>query len=198
MTLYSYVVARDFGFAPNPFGPYCTLATCKPRVRAQAGIGDWIVGTGSVAQGRAGRLIFAMKVAEAITFDEYWNDSRFAYKRPRFDAALKQAYGDNIYHHEADEWVQLNSHHSYADGSQNQHNINNDTQTNRVLVGTRFAYWGMAAPPFPNELRNFEGHDICIGRGHKKNFPPSMVDAFVQWFESLGAQGFCGRPGAWE
>src|SRR5712671_5339411 len=33
MRLYSYVVARDFGFAPNPFFGVCTLATCKPDIR---------------------------------------------------------------------------------------------------------------------------------------------------------------------
>src|SRR5262245_31415483 len=43
--LYSYVVARDYGFAPNPFYGFCTLATCKPDIRRTADIGDWIVGT---------------------------------------------------------------------------------------------------------------------------------------------------------
>ena len=33
MRLFSYVVARDYGFAPNPFYEMCTLATCKPRIR---------------------------------------------------------------------------------------------------------------------------------------------------------------------
>ena len=32
MKLYSYIVARDFGFAPNPFYGFCTLATCKPKI----------------------------------------------------------------------------------------------------------------------------------------------------------------------
>ena len=33
---YSYIVARDFGFAPNPFNGVLTLATCKPIVRKGA------------------------------------------------------------------------------------------------------------------------------------------------------------------
>lgn len=37
-------VARDYGFAPNPFFGVCTLATCKPRIRSVAQIGDWVVG----------------------------------------------------------------------------------------------------------------------------------------------------------
>ena len=29
---YSYVVARDYGFAPNPFNGILTLAACKPVI----------------------------------------------------------------------------------------------------------------------------------------------------------------------
>ena len=31
MTLYSYIVKHDNGFAPNPFHGFCTLACCKPE-----------------------------------------------------------------------------------------------------------------------------------------------------------------------
>jgi hypothetical protein len=47
MRLFSYVVARDYGFAPNPFHRHCTLATCKPGIRARAAVGDWVIGTGA-------------------------------------------------------------------------------------------------------------------------------------------------------
>ena len=36
---------RDYGFAPNPYFGYCTLATCKPVIRRCAGVGDWIAWT---------------------------------------------------------------------------------------------------------------------------------------------------------
>ena len=75
--LYSYIVARDFGFAPNPFYGFCTLATCKPQIRKSAEIGDWIIGTGSKSKGRDGHIVYAMRVTEAMSFDEYWTDSRF-------------------------------------------------------------------------------------------------------------------------
>jgi hypothetical protein len=68
MRLFSYVVARDYGFAPNPFFGFCTLATCKPKIRAAAALGDWIVGTGSCAYGLEGRLVYAMRVTEVLTF----------------------------------------------------------------------------------------------------------------------------------
>ena len=46
-SLFSYVVRYDSGFAPNPFHGFCTLATCKPGIRAHANVGDWVVGTAS-------------------------------------------------------------------------------------------------------------------------------------------------------
>ena len=39
MYLYSYVITRDYGFAPNPFWNICSLATCKPQIRERALIG---------------------------------------------------------------------------------------------------------------------------------------------------------------
>lgn len=60
MKLYSYVVARDYGFAPNPFYAACTLATCKPRIRKTAKPNDWVLGTGCAERKRSGTLVYAM------------------------------------------------------------------------------------------------------------------------------------------
>src|SRR5258708_33639757 len=87
MELYSYVVARDYGFAPNPFMNVCTLATCNPKIRGNARVGDWVVGTGAASRKRSGRVVFAMCVSEAMTFNEYWNDPRFQKKKPNLRAS---------------------------------------------------------------------------------------------------------------
>ena len=97
MELYSYVVARDYGFAPNPFMNVCTLATCKPKIRAKAQIGDWVIGTGTASRNRSGRLVFAMCVDAAIPFNEYWNGPRYQEKKANLRGSKKQAFGDNIY-----------------------------------------------------------------------------------------------------
>ena len=47
MKYFAYILAFDSGFAPNPFYGYCTLADCKPKIRKQAQVGDWIIGLGS-------------------------------------------------------------------------------------------------------------------------------------------------------
>src|SRR6266404_5602789 len=96
--LYSYVVARDYGFAPNPFFGVCTLATCKPEIRRTGRRDDWVVGIGSKRYGLEGRLVYAMEVGEALTFEQYWADPQFRLKRPDLHGSLKRAFGDNIYH----------------------------------------------------------------------------------------------------
>lgn len=67
---YSYVVARDFGFAPNPFNGFLTLATCKPKIRKWAQVGDFVIGNANKQLNN--KLIYMMKVTKKITFDDYW------------------------------------------------------------------------------------------------------------------------------
>lgn len=197
MKLYSYVVARDYGFAPNPFFGSCTLATCKPNIRRAAQPNDWVIGTGSAQRKRSGSLVYAMKVAETLTFDQYFADPRFERKKPQLRGSKKQAFGDNIYWRADGEWQQLNSHHSHADGSRNLANVRNDTQANRILVSSDFAYFGGEGPSIPAHFRNFGGVDICGLRGHKCEFPAQLIQEFVNWFRSLGASGYAGRPLDW-
>ena len=198
MRLFSYVVARDYGFAPNPFFGVCTLATCKLGIRRHASVGDWIIGTGSKTKGRHRHLVYAMRVSEAMTFNEYWEDDRFQRKKPNLRGSLKQAFGDNIYFQDSEgEWQQLNSHHSYGDGAPNPHNVRNDTQVDSVLLGTEYAYWGGLGPEIPHEFCDYEGLDICAGRGYKCKFPAALVNDFLAWFRSLDENGYLGTPLDW-
>lgn len=193
MQLRSYVVARDYGFAPNPFHGACTLATCKPVIRRTAEIGDWIVGTGSASYGLTGHLVFAMRVDQAITFDEYWSSPEFQIKKPVLSGSRKQAYGDNIYCKDSSgNWQQAPSHHSKPSGEINQANVEHDTQADRVLVGRLFAYFGKSAIPIPKQLQ-----DVCAVRGHKCNFDPAFVVAFTDWLKSASQPGFHGAPAEW-
>jgi len=197
--LYSYVVARDFGFAPNPFHGFCTLATCKPTIRVRAAGGDWVVGTGSAPHALRGYLVYAMRVSEVITFDSYWRDPRFGQKKPNLHGSKKQAFGDNIYHRATQHgpWVQSDSHHSLGNGAVNSRNLADDTKTPNVLVSTDFAYFRGSGPAIPAELRTFNGYDLCAGRGYKSNFPAELIEAFVEWFRSLRAEGCLGVPRDW-
>lgn len=198
MTIFSYVVLHDFGFAPNPFGGVCTLATCKPQIRRTAQVGDWIVGTGSAQKSLAGHLVYAMRVSEALTFNDYWRDSRFIGKVPRTDGALKHVYGDNIYHQDdSGQWLQADSRHSLDDGNANPGHVSTDTSTNRVLVAAEFSYFGASGPRVPAELRSSYGVDLVqSGRGHRCRLPEDLATATVRWLGSLD-RGVLGRPADW-
>ena len=195
--LYSYIVARDYGFAPNPFYGFCTLATCKPQIRKRAEIGDWVIGTGSKSKGRHGYLVYAMRVTEAMSFDGYWTDSRFDRKRPDMYASMKKAFGDNIYYRdqETDGWRQLDSHHSHDDGTRNNRNVQNDTQVDRVLVSNDFIYWGGSGPLLPT----FRGESVCHRtQGHRCRFRNKVVEEFTMWLLGFNERGYCGTPIEWE
>lgn len=92
MNCFRYKLEHDYGFAPNPFHGVLSLATCKGDIRnnKHLEIGDWIIGLGSVAMNNLNHLIFAMKLEEKITFDEYWNDERFQCKKPILNGSLVQ------------------------------------------------------------------------------------------------------------
>lgn len=192
--IYSYVVARDYGFAPNPFFGFCTLATCKPLIRRNAEAGDCVVGTGSTRFGLEGHLVFVMWVAEAMSFDAYWKDRRFRQKRPNLRGSLKQSFGDNIYHRDpsSGRWRQEDSHHSRPNGGANAANVRHDTRTDRVLVATDFSYWGGQGPRIPSRFRR--GPNLCAGRGHKCVFPEHFRRAALAWLQKVGNCGYVGEP----
>jgi len=202
MTLWSYVVRYDSGFAPNPFYNRCTLATCKPEIRASANAGDWIVGTGSdEKQVRlGGRLVYAMQVAETLRFEDYDADPRFTAKRPFRQGSRKQSCGDNIYFRDAEtgEWRQRDSFHSRADGSSNPDHVRRDTGVNRVLVSERFVYFGGEGPIVPSGLVDLQGRPVVKkGIGRSRFDDPALIASFETWIASLGVVGYQGRPQEW-
>lgn len=189
MKLYSYVIRRDYGFAPNPFHGCCTLATCKPVIRRTAQIKDWIAAFGPKHHPTEKRLVCLMRVSEALTFDEYWNDNRFKSKRPVFNKSVTHKYGDNIYHHVNGVWVQEPSHHSFSDGM-NFTNLNRDTKTDRVLIAKEFYYFGKDAILLPTEYQPL----IWRRRNHGVNCNPALIKNFVGYIRGQYSSGIHGLP----
>lgn len=180
--IFIYVVARDFGFAPNPFNGVCTLATCKPRIRSTAKAGDWVVGMGGGQLNATGRCIYFMKVTGAVSFNEYWQSPQFRCKRPVRNGSRKAMVGDNIYHrdHEYDKWTQEDSHHSKEDGSPEWWNVETDTSADRVLYSNEFVYFGKSAPPVPEEILNEIGYSNV--RNHR-TFKSWNCRLLTEWLE---------------
>lgn len=176
-----YVVDRDFGFAPNPFHGSCTLATCKPGIRGSAKANDWVVGMGGGRLKATGRCVFAMRVTEKLSFNQYWSNPEYFDKKPVRTGSSKMMVGDNIYHRDTgSQWQQIDSHHSNIDGSVNLHNLLNDTQSDQMLVSKYFFYFGKNAPLVPQELL------AAIGYQNKRNyrvFDETEARPLISWIE---------------
>lgn len=200
MTLYSYTVARDFGFAPNPFGGVCTLACCKPVIRKGAAVGDWVIGVGGTKNELVGRVIYAMVVEEAMTFREYWDDPRFQFKKPVLEGSHKGFFGDNIYQWDEgkEDYVQSNSHHSNPDGSTSNHNLKKDTKADRVLISSNYVYFGQDAVKPPDDIAQNYGDDFPHPvRDIYKSYPPELEEKIKDWLTNSYDWGLQGLPAAW-
>lgn len=190
MKYISYVVARDYGFAPNPFHGICTLATCKADIREYADIGDWVFGTGSIPLGYPKHLIYAMQVSEKITFNEYWENPKYKNKKPIMNGSLVQMNGDNIYHKEKNLWVQANSHHSYEDGSANPYNLNRDTKSELVLISNNFHYFGKKCIKIPEKI---VPHVCMPGQGRKYIQDEESITTLIEILQTY-PKGYIGEP----
>ena len=199
MNYYSYKVEHDFGLAPNPFGGYCTLAVCKGDIRrnSRLAIGDWVFGTGSVKLKNIRYLIYGMQVTETVTFDQYWDDPRFQYKKPVLNGSLVQLYGDNIYHKdpETNEWIQEDSAHSTTHDVTNEDHLKADVSGEKVLISQNFYYFGNNAIKIPDEYLA-----ICSeGRNVKSvSIPAKDADSFVNWLSTKYETGIHGDPIDWK
>jgi hypothetical protein len=189
MKLYSYIVAHDTGFSPNPFFGYCTLACCKPIIRRMANTGDWIVGLSPKAD--QNRIVYLMHVDEVIEFDEYWKDERFAQKKPKKGTRALEC-GDNAYEPgPCKSFRQIRSMHSDGE-NENAKNKERDLSVKRVLISERFAYFGSARIDLPVEL-----NDLIVARGYRCNFSDELLTSFRS-FTSTIPFGIYAKPKLWK
>lgn len=194
MRVFSYIVSKDYGYAPNPFHGVCTLACCKPDIRRGARKGDLVLGLTS--KGRGNRLIYGMLVAERLSFEQYWHAPRFKVKRP--DMASPRGIdrrGDNHYEPIGDGvFRQHPSRHSHPDGSEKAESMQVDLgpdRRNPVLVGTRYCYFGVEAIPLPADLAF-----LIVGRGHRCLFTEDQIRLATEAFAGL-PQGIQAPPHRW-
>jgi len=135
-----------------------------------------------------GRCIYAMRITETMTFNDYWTDTRFLDKRPVRTGSSTMMVGDNIYHRDDTDtpWQQIDSHHSNPDGTINPLNVDKDTSADRVLISRDFYYFGKAAPLVPKAI--LQGLGYKNGIGHRK-FNSGQSEAFLVWFRNEHRRG---------
>ena len=179
-----YVVNHDFGFAPNPFHGYCTLATCKPIIRKKAEVEDWVIGVGGRRLKATGHCVYAMRVTQKITFNEYWKNSIYFDKKPVRNGSRKMMAGDNIYYLDTKQntWCQADSYHSNPDRSTDLRHLSRDTKSDKVLISRHFFYFGKEAPVVSSELLNVIGYKKNQ-RGHRV-FEDTIAGELIEWLHN--------------
>lgn len=188
--VFSYVVAHDAGFAPNPFYGRCTLACCKPKVRKSAKPGDLIVGLSPHSEA----IVYVMRVAEKLDFTSFWSAPRYKRKRPDWSSrSRRKRSGDNIYEPLADGgFKQHRSRHWDHEKNREHDGVKaHDTSVDAVLVAKEFVYFGGEGPALP-EFLSF----LRVQRGHRCRFTEDQVAEVERFF--LGQpRGIQGRPSRW-
>ena len=174
--LYSYVVEHDTGYAPNPYFGFCTLCRCKFRkpgsrknnIVELAKEGDWIIGTGGASKRSAGhgKLVYAMRLDEKPTREEYFSNSRFEDKKPVKTGTHEQTRGDNelpVSDFEKCEQFALVSRHFYYFGAK------------AIVIPKRF------------DLEK-------KGPGFRCNFDSADIRRFLEWLTKHAKPGGHGEP----
>jgi hypothetical protein len=181
---------HDTGFSPNPFWGFCTLANCKPQIRRTAKLGDWIVGLSPKAKGN--KIIYAMRVDEKLTYEEYFRDKRFASRIPDFGTGcIIHKCGDNIYQPIArGRFRQVQSMHSNG-RRENAKTKAHDLGGENVLVSKNFHYFGSNAIELPRDL-----HPLKIGRAHRCHFSEEVIKRFLRFIAGQ-PRGVCAAPTMW-
>ncbi len=184
--IYSYVLRFDDGAAPNPFWGTCTLTICKPTIRRNARIGDWVIGTGSKnakcndsnVHDLSDSVVYAMKISDIKTLQSYDNfcKSSLPNKIPRRTTDWRLLMGDCIYDYSKG----LNP--SIRKSVHNEGNRRRDLSGLNALLSDNFYYFGEEARPLPPELKQL----IKRNQGHKKIETSDLVSKFEDWIKQFG------------
>lgn len=183
MKIYSYVITHDTGFAPNPFHGVLTLATCKPKIRKKAKIGDILLGTGSASSVGNKTVVYAAIISDVLSIEDYFIDKRFQSKKPTLKNEWFYKHGDNIYQKKGDKWLQKrNMHHFKSD-------IVRDVSGENVLVCKHFWYFGKKALRLPNKFHPI----VKKGPGHKITCDKDTILQLMDWLK-LNSMGIKSLP----
>lgn len=175
--LFSYCIPVDDGAAPNPFWGICTLVICKPVIRRNAQVGDWIVGTGSTKYGFQNQVVYAMEVTEKMTMKDYdmFCKDKLPKKIPNWESKnLKNKVGDCIYDFSIDP-------PSIREGVHSSYNMDTDLKGEFALLSTHFYYFGKNPVQLPEHLLAI----VKQGQAHKSTANNPYVENFIDWITTF-------------
>ncbi len=174
--IWRYVLAADNGMAPCPQAGMLSLTCCKPMIRRNADLGDWVVGFLPKGKGR-GRVAWAGRIASKIPLGDYQ-----ARHPGRHDALYRRTGmrdGVEVLEPLCDDY--------HADhGSRS-----TDMSGKNALTFEPFWYWGGEAVSAPEWLADLAHY--YIGQTTKGSTPERVIE-LEAWLRSLSKPGIHGEP----
>lgn len=195
--LYSYVLRYDDGAAPNPFWGTCTLAICKPVIRRNAKVGDWVIGTGSkrskcndrMVRDLSRHLVYAMKVSDVISIHDYdeWCHANLPEKIPLEQPDdWRRKVGDCLYYRNANGEIGMREYGTHRADKHRDWDLGGE----RVLLGDEFYYFGEAAIEIPPHLTAI----IKQNQNHLRIVDEGLIIAFEEWISGYTHNHLYGEP----
>lgn len=168
-----YILPHDTGMAPCVDDGLVSLATCKPKIRAGAKPGEWVVGFRPSPAPR-GLVVWAGRISQSAEVGEYERQHR-----GRSDAVYRAMPGGGF--------ERLRPHY-HPEESEFRKDISAP-----VLVFDRNATWYFGREPhmLPEHLM----HLAASGRGHRvRGVNAEDAAALRSWLMGISEPGILGTP----
>jgi len=168
--LYVYKLTTDNGGAPAVYRNKLSLAICKPKIRAAAQVGDWIVGVAGQGLLPSAPLVYLMQVTEVIEHGTYYASKGY---KTRPDAVYQWKRNKLA-------WKPGAAFHGPEDTLRDV-GVGPRYEVARVLLSNRYRYCGRAASPSYSAIAPL-AHKTArnIGRAYRVNHSDAVFDAWMK------------------
>lgn len=183
-TIYVYKLTCDNGGAPCIHKGSLSLSICKPRIRKDAQVGDWIIGFGGKSKPELrDRLIYIARVTTTEGNGDYYSLDKY---RSRPDCIYRRT--DSGY-----EYVTGSKYHDPADLP---HDLGDSPRFDRArnLLSDRFAYFGAKQGPSLDEVMDiYNGLPRDFVKNHPQEIRSRLENFILKVFNEYGP-GAHGKP----
>jgi hypothetical protein len=173
--IWRYVLKYDNGMAPCSDSGMLTLTCCKPKIRKNARVGEWVLGF--VPKGKArGHIAWVGQIAEVVPMGDY--ERRFPDRQDAIYRLVESGGHDYL--------MPLRDDYHPDEGSRS-----TDRSGINALIFDPFWYWGGLGVQPPDEIADLAHY--FVGQS-TTNSSPDRISALRSWLNTMPSSGVLGKP----
>jgi hypothetical protein len=173
--IWRYVLKYDNGMAPCSDSGMLTLTCCKPKIRKNARVGEWVLGF--VPKGKArGHIAWVGQIAEVVPMGDY--ERRFPDRQDAIYRLVESGGHDYL--------MPLRDDYHPDEGSRS-----TDRSGINALIFDPFWYWGGLGVQPPDEIADLAHY--FVGQS-ATNSSPDRISALRSWLNTMPSSGVLGKP----